>query len=74
MMGHQPTINCPFYERDGMCDHHSSRHKVLFGLVIMRDDCVLTLRDERIQECGVKKRWDGIVKKPIVKQPTPFTR
>jgi hypothetical protein len=47
-----------------MCDHHASRHKVLFGLVIMRDDCVLTLRDERIQECGVKKRWDGIVKKP----------
>ena len=69
MMGHQPTINCPFYERDGMCDHHSSRHKVLFGLVIMRDDCVLTLRDERIQECGVKKRWDG-----IVKQPAPFRR
>ena len=64
LMGYQPTINCPFYERDGMCDHYSSRHRVLFGLVIMRDDCILTLRDERIQECGVKKRWDRIVKKP----------
>lgn len=63
-MGHQSTINCPFYEKDGMCDHHASRHKALFGLVIMRDYCVLTLRDERIQECGVKKRWDGLVKKP----------
>ena len=63
-MGHQPTINCPFYEKDGMCDHHASRHKVLFGLVIMREACILTLRDERIQECGVKKRWDGIVKQP----------
>lgn len=31
-MGHQPTINCPFYEKDGMCDHHASRHKVLFGV------------------------------------------
>lgn len=41
-MGHQPTINCPFYEKEGMCDHHASRHKVLFGFVIMRDYCVLT--------------------------------
>lgn len=73
-MGYQPAINCPFYERDGMCDHHASRHKVFFGLVIMRDDCVLALKDERIQECGVKKRWDRLVKKPTVKQPTSFTR
>ena len=64
MMGHQPTINCPFYESGGLCDHHASRHKVLFGLVIMRDDCILTLRDERIQECDIKKKWDGLVRHP----------
>lgn len=69
MTGYQPTIDCPFYEQGGRCDHYSSRHKVLFGLIVMRDDCILTLDDERIDECAVKLNWGR-----IVKQPTPFTR
>jgi hypothetical protein len=59
-----PKINCPFYESDGMCDHHASRHKVFFGIITTLDECLLTLGDERIQECDIKKRWDKTVKQP----------